>query len=110
RAVVEEPLQAAIEVGKLVEQFGLQSLHGKEWDEPDHRADLELDHLAPGTVQLIVIELLLLVPEAHSGLQGSRFGSYRSHSLGDAQEMLEELGGDVLVNRIVQGQFQGNAH
>src|SRR5262245_30141499 len=41
RPIPEEPFQAALEVGYLVEQLRLESLDGEQRNEADHRADLQ---------------------------------------------------------------------
>ena len=61
-------------------------------------------HAAVGQVQLVVVELVLLVPQADAGFADV------GHGLGDVQEVLEELGGDVLVDGVVQGKLERDAH
>ena len=98
--------QAPREVRQLLQQLRLERLDGEERNQPDHRAHLERDRPAVGQVQLVVVELVLLVPQADAVLAAADVG----HRLGDVQEVLEELGGDVLVDRVVQRQLQGDAH
>ncbi len=52
------------------------------------------------SVQHIVEELVLLVPERDA------VAADVVHRAGDVQEVLEELGGDVFVDRVLPGQFQ----
>ena len=49
-------------------------------------------------VELVVVEAVLLVPEARA--------AERVHGVGDRDEVLEELGGDVLVGGIVPRQLE----
>ncbi len=103
RAVVQEPVQPALEVRQLVQHLRLQGFHGEKRNQPDHRPQPLHQSAAVGQVQHVVIELVLLVPQADARARDIR------HGLGDAQEVLEELGGDVLVDVIVQRQLQGDA-
>ena len=49
-------------------------------------------------------ELIALVPQADTAIADV------VHRLGDVQEVLEELGGNVFVNVIVTGQLERDAH
>ena len=55
-------------------------------------------------VEDIVVEFVLLIPEADSGFADV------VHCFSHVQEVLEELGRDVLIDRISSGKFEGDAH
>src|SRR5271165_7549346 len=55
-------------------------------------------------MQNVVEELVLLVPQSDAGL------AEVVHRLRDVQEVLEELGGDIFVDRIVLRQLERDAH
>ena len=96
----QEPFQPALERGQLLQQRRLDRGDGVERDQADHRAHLERLILAVRQVQHVVEELVLLVP------QPNPFAADIVHRLGDIQEVLEELGGDVFVDPIVHRQLQ----
>src|SRR5207245_9197199 len=60
--------------------------------------DLEAVRSAAGQVEHVVVEAVLLVPQLDPGdvVQGAR----------DVDEVLEELGGDVLVGGVVPGELE----
>ena len=60
---------------------------------------------AVGQVQHVVEELVLVVPQADASVLADV-----AHRLGDVQEVLEELGRDVLVDVVVLRQLQRDAH
>ncbi len=94
----------AVKSGSLLQQLRLQRLHGEERNQSDHRADLQRHDSAVGQVQLVVIELVLVVPQAEALRPTPLIAA------GDVEEVLEEFGRDVLVDRIVLRQFQRDAH
>ena len=54
----------------------------------------------------VVEELILVVPQPDAPVLPTDV----AHGLGDVQEVLEELGGDILVHPVVLGQLQRDAH
>ena len=66
--------------------------------------DFERRALAVGQVEHVVIEFILSVPQADAFLADV---VYR---LGDVEEVLEELRGDVLIDFVVLRQFKRDAH
>ena len=100
RAVVQEPVHAALEVGERLEELGLDRLDRQERDQPDQRAHLERDELAGIEMEHVVEELVLRIP------QRRRFHVDAVESAGDVQEVLEELRRDVLVHGVVARQLQ----
>ena len=57
-----------------------------------------------GQGQLIVVEFILLVPQTDAA------ASHVGHRLGDVQKMAKKLYGHFFIYRVVQAQFQGDAH
>ena len=92
-----------VKVGQPLEQVGLERFDGKERDQADHRPHAQRDGAAIAGDQLVVVELILLVPERRSVF------AHVVHRVGDAQEMLEELAGDVLVDRVVDRELECDA-
>ena len=102
RAVVHEPVQAAIEDRHIVDHVGLDGFDREQRQQAHQRAHLEGRGTAVGQMQDIVEEALGVVPEAVSVVPGL------GHGIGDAQEVFEQLGGRILVDGVVLGQLQGN--
>ncbi len=57
-----------------------------------------------GNIDLVVVELVVLVPEAEP------LAAHVGHGLGDEEEVLEELGGGTLVHLVVERELEGDAH
>ena len=70
---------------------------GAERQQTDHRADLQALRRAVGQAQQVVEEAVLLVPHLVVVL------AHAVHGGGDPEEVLEELAGDLLVDRVVVG-------
>ena len=98
-AIGEEPVQTLLESRQSADQLVGQDLHREQRDQPDHRANAQRD-AATVDVHLVVVEAVLLVPQprAADGI----------HGVGDVDEVLEELGRDVLRSRIEPRQLQGH--
>ena len=106
-AVREEPFEAVGEIGKTLKGVGLHGFDGKERDEADKRAALS-------------------GRDARRRIYGGRRSRSRRHrprgrgrrrafgaravvhGVGDVEEMFEELGGDVFVGLIFEGEFDGD--
>ena len=100
-AVLLEPPHAGAEVGQAVEDLGLERLHREQGDEADDRPDADGRlHAVEG--QHVVEEPVVLVPQRHPVVADV------VHGVGDGEEVLEELGGDVLVGAVVVGQLEGD--
>src|SRR2546422_6292213 len=97
--VVDEPLYPALEAGQLVDDLGLERLNGEQRDQPHQRAHLDSGVLAVG-VEHVVKESVLLVPQAQA------LAAEIVHSVGDVDEVLEELRRDILVGGVVPRQLQ----
>ncbi len=104
RPVAQVPLEAGAEAGEPCEQVGLHRLDGEERDEADERAHLEAEVLAAREVQHVVEELVVLVPE------GDALAAEVVHRVGDREEVLEELAGDVLVDRVLPRELHRDGH
>src|SRR5208282_493752 len=102
--VSEEPLEPGFELRQTGQQLGLERLDGKQRNQTHDGANLEADHVAVGQVQRVIEELVVGVPQADAVAVAADV----AHGLGDLQEVLEELGSDVLVDGVVQGQLQGD--
>ena len=71
----------------------------EDGEQPDERAELQRHPLAVRSPEEVVVEAVLLVPEA------AALAAESIHRRGDGQVVLEELDGHVFVGRIAQGQF-----
>ena len=71
----------------------------KQRHQPDDRTQPQR-HVAAVDVHLVVVEAVLLVPQARA--------AERVDGVGDVDEVLEEFRGDVLHARIERRQFQGH--
>src|ERR1039457_105253 len=98
-----EPLHAAPEGGKLRDVFGIECLHGEKWNQSDHRANVHGYVLvASSAVQDVVVEAILLVPQADS------LTAHVVHGLRYVNEMLEELAGHIFVCGIIVSELHGH--
>jgi len=73
----------------------LEHRAGAERQETDHGADLEPERLTARQPEDVVVEAVLLVPHLVLVLADL------VHGVGDPDEVLEELEGDLLVGRVV---------
>jgi len=87
--MLKEPQHALLKAWQPVEQLLLQGLYGKQRDQPHHGPHLERDGRLVRQLDLVVVELVLLIPESHRSLTHTIDGGR------NAQEVLKELGGDV---------------
>ena len=87
--------------GSRSTMLGLERLHREERDQADHRADLQREWAgAAGQVEHVVVEAVLVVPEADP------LAAEVVHGVRDVDEVLEELARHVLVGRVLAGQLQ----
>ena len=104
RAVFEEPLEAFVEAGQRPDGFLLEHLNRDQRQQADEGARFQAKH-AVVMLDLVVVKAVGVVPKA-----GAAEGV---HGVGDLDEVLEELGGHVLVGgvgaRAVAGQFERDA-
>ena len=102
RTVAQEPAHPPLEFGQRVEHVGLERLDREKRHQAHERADLERDVLARVEMEDVVEELVVLVP------QGCRVDIDAVERTGDVQEVLEELGRQVLVDAVFGCQLEGN--
>ena len=95
--VLQEPVHPLLEPLQLGELRLLQHLDRDERHDPDQRPDPER-RVAAVHVELVVVEAVLVRPESRPAERVDR--------VRDRDEMLEELGRDVLVRRVLAGQLQ----
>src|SRR5580704_3176041 len=63
RVIVNKPLHAALESGQAVDNFRLESLHSKKWNQADHGANLQEVIFAARQMKNVVVETVFVVPE-----------------------------------------------
>jgi hypothetical protein len=102
RPVLEEPFEPGIKLRDMGEQLGVEGLDGEQRDEADHGTDFERQGFAVGQIQNVVVKLILLIPEADALVADV------VHRLGDLEKVLEEFGGDVLIDVVVLGVFRSS--
>ena len=102
--MMQQPFEPLAKARQLLQQLGFQRLDGEQRNQAHHRADAQTDALVVRPVEHIVVELVLFIPQAGT------VGDHAAHGVGNAQEVLEELGGDVFVHMIVLRELQGDAH
>src|SRR5437763_668110 len=95
--VVEKPLHALLEARQLVDRALVDALARKERHEADDRAYSER-RLLPIDAQLVVIEPVLLIPQAGP--------AKRVDGVGNRDEVLEEGRRDVFVRAVDRRQLQ----
>src|SRR5579883_953511 len=100
RAILDEPLEAALETRQALEEFGLQRLDRKQRDEADHGANLHGEVPAVGQAQDVIEEAVFLVPQAHAVVAAM------THGVGNVDEVLPELAGHVFVAGLFLGEFE----
>src|SRR3954469_7712694 len=98
-AMVQEPFQPRAKSGNLLQQLVIEHLDREERDQADHRAHLEALRAA-GEAEDVVEELVRVVPQVDA------LTSHIGHRGGDVEEVLEEFGGEVLVDVIALRELQ----
>src|SRR6516165_680042 len=104
RTVLEKPMRAGAESRQSSEDRSIEDLHGKERYQADQRAHPQWNSLSAGEVHHIVIEFVLIIPQADA------ITADVGHCFGDIEKMFEKFGGNVFVYMIGECQFEGNAH
>src|SRR6516225_7615660 len=100
--MLEEPFQTCLELRQGIQEVWLNRLHREERDKPDQRTDSQRDMRVIWHMQYVVEELILLVP------QRDALSPKVVERVGNVEEVLEELGRDVLISMILARQFQGD--
>src|SRR5580658_3166200 len=98
RVIVNKPLHAALEAGKAVDDFRLESLHGEKRNEANQRSNFQEMIIAIWQVKDVIIKAVFVVPESDA------IRAHVIHGVGNVHEMLEKFAGYVLVGRIFFGQ------
>ena len=102
--IVEKPLQATSETGQLLQHLRIQRFRREEGNQAHEGAGFEWNEAAIRCMQHIIEEAVFLIPQTHP------LTPHVVEGIGDIHEVLEELGGDVLVGRLRSCQFQGDGH
>ena len=95
RPVLAIHFDLAPELWPLVDHFLIDDPDGEQRNQPDHRAQPHGDLLSGRHGQHVVEEIVLIVPEPDA------LAAHVGHRVGDVEEVLEELDGHVLVDRVV---------
>ncbi len=98
-AIGEEPIQALLESVQSADQLVGKHLDRQQRDEPDDGTNAQGDPTAVD-VHLVVVEAVVLVPQTGA--------ADRVDGVGDVDEVLEKLRGDVLGGRIEARQLDGH--
>ena len=61
---MHEPVHPLLEPRQLLDHFILQDQAGKEWDETNHGAHTHHLRVAVGMAEMVVVEAILIIPEA----------------------------------------------
>ena len=97
-------MRSGAESRQSSEDRSIEDLDGKERDQPDQRAHPRWNSLPAGEVHDIVIEFVLLVPQADP------VAADIGHGFGNIEEVLEKFGSDVFVDMVGERQLERNAH
>ena len=99
-AVFEEPLEAGAESFETVEDARVDEFDGEEGDDTDHGAEADGEGGVTWFEDSVVVETVLIVPEAMiaEGVD----------AIDDLDEVFEEFGGDVFVDGVLGGEFDGD--
>lgn len=103
-AVLDEPVNALLEGWKLVDELRLECDGRIQRNETDERPNGQLLDVGTAPGNGIVVEAIFLVPQRLFFLVAGA----ESHRIADEDEVLEELGRNILINASVFGQLQGD--
>src|SRR6266478_7090175 len=99
--VVDKPLEPTFEIGKPLQKFGLQGLNSKERNQTDHGTDLHRCAFTVWEMEYVIEEAVLFIPHGFFTVAAV------AHGIGDVEEVFPELAGDVFVDGILAGEFEG---
>src|SRR5262249_50211954 len=99
----EEPFEATVKFRQATQNVRVQSFHSKQPNQSYHGALFQWLFVSVRRAKLIVVEGILFAPETEPAVAGV-------DGRGDVEKMFEEFGRDVLVNPVVQRQFERDAH
>jgi len=94
-SVIEVPVDPSPEPVQPVQQLLVEDGDREEWDQAHHRTHPDRDGCAVRSAQDIVVEAVLLIPQA-----------LMVHCQRDHRVVLEKLDRDVLIDTVVRGQRQ----
>src|SRR5712692_866239 len=100
--ILDKPLEPAFEIGEPLQKFGLQGLNSKERNQADHGTDLHRRAFAIGEMQYVVEKSVFAVPHRIHTVAAM------AHGVGDVEEVLPELAGDVFIDGILAGEFESD--
>src|SRR5437879_7970293 len=100
--VLDKPLEPTFEIGEPFQKFGLQGLNSKERNQADHGTDLHRCALAIREMKNVVEKSVFAVPHRVHSVAAM------AHGVGDVEEVLPELAGDVFVDGILTGEFESD--
>ena len=98
---VEEATHSLGELGVSVKELPFEGRHGAQWQEADHRSNLQPLRASVGETEDVVEEAILLVP--HAGVR-----TRMHHRRGDPEEVLDELLGQLRIRRAVHRELRGD--
>src|SRR6516164_1045094 len=104
RTVFEKPMRSGAESPQPSEDRSIEDLDSKERYQPDQRAHPRRHSLPAGEVHDIVIEFVLLIPQADT------LATDIGHRFGNIEKMFEKLGCNVFVDVVLDRQLERNAH
>ena len=103
RSALPIHLDLAPELGPFVDHLLLDDPDGEQRNQPDHRAQPHGDFLPGRHGKHVVEEIVLIVPEPDA------LAAHVGHRFGDVEEVLQELDGHVLVDRIALAELDRHA-
>src|SRR6266567_1601749 len=92
--VLKKPVRPSAEPRQSSEDCSIEHLDGKERYQPDQRAHPQWNSLPVGEVHHIVIEFVLIIPQADPVTADI------GHGFSNVEEVLEEFGSDVFVDMV----------
>src|SRR5262249_40771368 len=104
RTVFDEPVHATLEAWQAVQQSGFNRLHGEQRNDSHHRADANWALISVWKFQHVIEKSISLIPQTNF------VRTAMVHGVGDVDEMLPELAGDIFIVRIVGSQLHGDGH
>src|SRR5579872_1503721 len=103
--ILYEPFHAVEKLGVGFERLFIEHFNRIKRNDSHPRAQTELVELPARIAQDIIEESILFVPQPVV-VPAAHF----LHSTTNVDEMFKKLGGEQLINPILSGQLQGNAH
>src|SRR5215510_9053145 len=100
--MVDKPIQPLLETGKRLDHVSVKCLDCKQRSQSDCRSYAQRKVTAVWSVQHIVIEAILWIPQAKI------LSANIVHGVRDVNEVLPKLTRDIFVGRILSRQLQRN--